>query len=188
MSTDQHEQQTEFTNIDETKLTYPDDTQLANDDSTEIDYTIRLVLANTDDSEKENDRPDIRRFDIARSLEHNTEENTSIAHRGHDNNQGSTDRTHRGRQALPTDISNASSRATSPSHRTSRDDGEIRGCKGNHGPLSEIPITTERDVIEALTTSEQLVKSAKELLSTPAVLALSLQQMTTSDSQPSGSC
>ena len=46
----------------------------------------------------------------------------------------------------------------------------------------------KRDVIEALTTSEQLVKSAKELLSTPAVLALSLQQMTTSDSQPSGSC
>ena len=46
----------------------------------------------------------------------------------------------------------------------------------------------KRDVIKALTTSEQLVKSAKELLSTPAVLALSLQQMTTSDSQPSGSC
>ena len=46
----------------------------------------------------------------------------------------------------------------------------------------------KRDVIEALTTSEQLVKSAKELLSKPAVLALSLQQMTTSDSQPSGSC
>ena len=47
---------------------------------------------------------------------------------------------------------------------------------------------TKRDVIEALTTSEQLVKSVKELLSTPAVLALSLQQMTMSDSQPSGSC
>ena len=46
----------------------------------------------------------------------------------------------------------------------------------------------KQEVIEALTTSEQLVKSAKELLSTPAVLALSLQQMTTSDSQPSGSC
>ena len=46
----------------------------------------------------------------------------------------------------------------------------------------------KRDVIEALTTSEQLVKSARELLSTPTVLALSLQQMTTSDSQPSGSC
>ena len=46
----------------------------------------------------------------------------------------------------------------------------------------------KQDVIKALTTSEQLVKSAKELLSTPAVLALSLQQMTTSDSQPSGSC
>ena len=45
----------------------------------------------------------------------------------------------------------------------------------------------KQDVIEALTTSEQLVKSAKELLSTPTVLALSLQQMTTSDSQPSGS-
>ena len=52
MSTDQHEQQTELTDIDETKLTYPDDTQLTNNDSTEIDYTIRLVLANTDDSEK----------------------------------------------------------------------------------------------------------------------------------------
>ena len=47
---------------------------------------------------------------------------------------------------------------------------------------------TKRDVIEALTTSEQLVKSAKELLSMPAVLALSLHQMTTNDSQPSGSC
>ena len=40
----------------------------------------------------------------------------------------------------------------------------------------------KQEVIEALTTSEQLVKSAKELLSTPAVLALSLQQMTMSDS------
>ena len=60
MSTDQHEQQTEFTDVNETKLTYPDDTQLANNDSTEIDYTIRLVLANTDNSEKENDRPDIQ--------------------------------------------------------------------------------------------------------------------------------
>ena len=58
MSTDQHEQQTELANTDKTKLTYPDDTQLTND-STEIDYTIRLVLANTDNSEKENDRPDI---------------------------------------------------------------------------------------------------------------------------------
>ena len=46
----------------------------------------------------------------------------------------------------------------------------------------------KQEVIEALTTSEQLMKSTKELLSTPAVLALSLQQMTTSDSQPSGSC
>ena len=46
----------------------------------------------------------------------------------------------------------------------------------------------KQQVIEALITSEQLVKSAKELLSTPAVLALSLQQMTTNDSQPSGSC
>ena len=73
MSTDQHEQQTEFTNVDETKLTYPDDTQLANNNSTKIDYTIRLILANTDDSEKENDRPDIRRFDIAGSLEHTAE-------------------------------------------------------------------------------------------------------------------
>ena len=80
MSTDQHEQQTELTNIDETKLTYPDDAQLTNNDSTEIDYTIRLVLANTDDLEKENDRPDIRQFDIARSLEHTAEENASIAH------------------------------------------------------------------------------------------------------------
>ena len=47
MSTD-HEQPTE--------LTYPNGTQLSNDNSTEIDYTIRLVLANTDDSEKENDK------------------------------------------------------------------------------------------------------------------------------------
>ena len=77
MSTNHHEQQTELTNIDEAKLTYPDGTQLANNDSTEIDYTIRLVLANTDDSEKENDRPDIRRFDIAGSLEHTAEEDTS---------------------------------------------------------------------------------------------------------------
>ena len=59
MSTNHHEQQTELTDVDETKLTYPDDTQLTNNNSTEIDYTIRLVLANTDDSEKENDRPDI---------------------------------------------------------------------------------------------------------------------------------
>ena len=59
MSTD-HEQQTELTNVDETKLTYPNDTQLTNNNSTKIDYTIRLVLANTDDSEKENDRPNIR--------------------------------------------------------------------------------------------------------------------------------
>ena len=60
MSIDHHEQQTELANVDETKLTYPDDTQLTNNDSTEIDYTIRLVLANTDDSEKENDRPNIQ--------------------------------------------------------------------------------------------------------------------------------
>ena len=53
MSTNQHEQQTELANVDETKLTYPNDTQLANNDSTEIDYTIRLVLANTDNSERE---------------------------------------------------------------------------------------------------------------------------------------
>ena len=46
----------------------------------------------------------------------------------------------------------------------------------------------KQQVIKALTTSEQLVKSAKELLNLPAVLALSLQQMTTDDSQPSGSC
>ena len=46
----------------------------------------------------------------------------------------------------------------------------------------------KQQVIEALTTLEQLVKSAKELLSMPAVLTLSLQQMTTNDSQPSGSC
>ena len=49
-------------------------------------------------------------------------------------------------------------------------------------------LQTKRDIIEALTTSEQLVKSAKELLSTPAVLALSLHQMTMNNSQPSGSC
>ena len=54
-----HEQQTELTNVDKTKLTYPNDTQLANNNSTEINYTIRLVLANTDDSEKENDRTNI---------------------------------------------------------------------------------------------------------------------------------
>ena len=62
-----HEQQTELTNIDETKLTYPDETkltdpdrtQLTNDNSTEINYTIRLVLASSDDLEKENDRPNI---------------------------------------------------------------------------------------------------------------------------------
>ena len=60
MSTNHHEQQTKLTNVDEAKLTYPNDTQLADNDSTEIDYTIRLVLANTDDLEKENDRPDIR--------------------------------------------------------------------------------------------------------------------------------
>ena len=46
----------------------------------------------------------------------------------------------------------------------------------------------KQQVIEALITSEQLVKLMKELLSTPAVLALSLHQMTTNDSQPSGSC
>ena len=46
----------------------------------------------------------------------------------------------------------------------------------------------KQQVIKALTTSEQLMKSAKELLNSPAVLALSLQQMTTNDSQPSGSC
>ena len=46
----------------------------------------------------------------------------------------------------------------------------------------------KQQVIKVLTTSEQLVKSAKELLNLPAVLALSLQQMTTDDSQPSGSC
>ena len=46
----------------------------------------------------------------------------------------------------------------------------------------------KQQVIEALTTSEQLVKSAKELLSMPEVLALSLHQMTTHNFQPSGSC
>ena len=59
MTTNHHEQQTELTNVDGTELTYPDDTQLTNNDPTKIDYTIRLVLANTDDSEKENDRPNI---------------------------------------------------------------------------------------------------------------------------------
>ena len=69
-----HEQQTKLTNIDETKLTYPNGTKLTDNDSTEIDYTIRLVLANPDDSEKENDRPDIRRFDIAKPLlQHGTD-------------------------------------------------------------------------------------------------------------------
>ena len=80
---------------------------------------------------------------MIRSLEHTAEEDTSITHRGHDNAQGSTDSTHQRRQELPTDISSASSRATSPSHRTSQDDGEIRGRERNHRPLSEIPITTE---------------------------------------------
>ena len=46
----------------------------------------------------------------------------------------------------------------------------------------------KQQVIEALITSEQLVKSAKELLSMPEVLTLSLHQMTTHNSQPSGSC
>ena len=46
----------------------------------------------------------------------------------------------------------------------------------------------KQQVIEALVTSELLKKLMKDLLSMPAVLALSLQQMTTSDSQPSGSC
>ena len=143
MSTNHHEQQTEFTDVDQTKLTYPDDAQLTNNDSTEIDYTIRLVLANTEDSEKENDRPDIRRFNIAGPLEHTAEEDASITHRGDDNDQRNIDTTHQGRQMLPTNISNASSRTTSPSHRTGQDDGEIHGRKGNHRPLSEIPITTE---------------------------------------------
>ena len=142
MSTD-HEQQTKLTDIDKTKLTYPNGTQLANNNSTEIDYTIRLVLANPDDSEKENDRTHIRQFDIAGPLEHTAEEDTSITHRGHDNNQGSTDSTHQGCQILPTDVNSTSSRTTSPSHRTSQDDGEIRGRKGNCRPFSEIPITTE---------------------------------------------
>ena len=47
----------------------------------------------------------------------------------------------------------------------------------------------KQQVIEALITSEQLVKlQMKELLSMPAVLALSLHQMTMNNSQPSGSC
>ena len=47
----------------------------------------------------------------------------------------------------------------------------------------------KQQVIEALITSEPLVKLMKELvLSMPIVLALSLHQMTTNDSQPSGSC
>ena len=45
-----------------TNLTYPDRTQLANNDSTEIDCNIRLVLAATDDSDKESNGPDIQRF------------------------------------------------------------------------------------------------------------------------------
>ena len=75
-----HEQQTELTNVNETKLAYPNGTKLTNNNSTKIDYTIRLVLANPDDLEKENDRSDIRQFDIARPLEHTAEEDTSIAH------------------------------------------------------------------------------------------------------------
>ena len=78
MSTN-HEQQTELTNVDETKLAYPNRTKLTNNDSTKIDYTIRLILANPDDLEKENDRSDIQRFDIAEPLEHTAEEDTSIA-------------------------------------------------------------------------------------------------------------
>ena len=50
--------------------------------------------------------------------------------------------THQGCQVLPTNISSASSRATSPSHRTSQNDREICGSKGDHRQLSEIPITT----------------------------------------------
>ena len=46
----------------------------------------------------------------------------------------------------------------------------------------------KQQVIKALTTSEQLMKSVKEVLSMPEVLALSLCQMTMNDSQPSGSC
>ena len=85
MSTNHHEQQTKLTNVDETKVTYPNDTQLADNDSTEINYTIRLVLANSDDSDKENDRPDIRRLDTAELLEQQDEESIGNAHRGCDN-------------------------------------------------------------------------------------------------------
>ena len=59
MSTNHHEQQTEFTNVDETELSYPNRTEFTDNNSTEIDYTIRLVLANSNDSDKENDGPNI---------------------------------------------------------------------------------------------------------------------------------
>ena len=63
-----------------TKLTYPNGAQLINNNSTKIDYTIRLVLANPDDSEKENDRTDIQRFNIAGPLEHTAEEEDRKTH------------------------------------------------------------------------------------------------------------
>ena len=57
--TTEHEQPTNLTYPDRAKFTNPNGTQLTNNDSTEINYTIRLVLATTDDSDKENNAPDI---------------------------------------------------------------------------------------------------------------------------------
>ena len=96
-----------------TKLTYPNETK--HTDPTKVDYTIRLVLAPTDDSDKENNGPDIQWFNIAEPLEYWDERTTNITR--------------------------PSSRATSNSDAHDQSNGEIWGSTNHRRLLSEVPET-----------------------------------------------
>ena len=135
MSTEQHEQPTE--------LTDPNGTELTNNNSTKINYTIRLVLADSNDSDKENNRPNIRQLDTTKLLEHQNERSSGNAHRRSNNDQGDDDSSHLGHQILPTDVNSTSSRSTSPDDKPNQDDGEIRGSETTHRLLHKIPIIRE---------------------------------------------
>ena len=135
MSTDQHEQPTE--------LTYPNRTEFTDNNSTEIDYTIRLVLADSNNSDKENDGPNIQRLNTTELLEHQNEGSIGNTHQRSNNDQGDDDSSHLGRQILPTNVNSTTSRSTSPDNRLNQDDGEVRGSETTHQLLHKIPIIRE---------------------------------------------
>ena len=92
MSTE-HEQPTE--------LTYPNGTQLADNNN---DCTIRFILAEQSDSDKENDGPDIWWFHPTRLLEHQDKEANKISNGEHGSASGQTSEEIGRNQTTPTDV------------------------------------------------------------------------------------